>query len=299
MTSRSEQWHEERRTYVGASEVATVLGLSPYQTPVELWAVKTGRAKPTPDNDAMRAGRLLETMVVDKIRAHVGESYNWLEQPTIALADSDLRATPDLIIFAAPHRYIGEAKTTGVRAYLHTPPMHWVVQVQAQMIGKGDNAIGLLGIMERGTLECVIHRIEPHAGIQKRILAEVAAFMECVRNDTPPPAKTVADVAIVHPKASGVEIDCGPDSAMAEWTNRRAVLAGKLSEVRKITKDTTEVFEKAIAEIDAKIAEHMGDASRMVTPAGVWTFEMAHVAGYVVEPRSKRALKFKAAKETQ
>ena len=295
-TSRSKEWHEERRTYIGASEVATVLGLSPYQTPVELWAVKTGRAEPTPDNDAMRAGRLLEPMVIDKIKAHVEEPCDWREQMSFAVGRTDLRTTPDIIGKHERFYFVGEAKTTGVRAYLHTPPMHWAVQVQAQMIDRVA-AIGLLGIMERGTLECVVHRIEPHPGIQKRILAEVAAFMEHVRNDTPPPAKTVVDVAIVHPKASGAEIEAGPHDT--EWTIVRARLAGELSAARKIAKEATEALEKQIAEIDTRIAENMGDASRMVTPAGVWTFETAHRAGYVVEPSSKRVLKFKAAKESQ
>ena len=39
-----EEWLEGRKSYIGGSEAASILGLNPWQTNVELWERKTGRA---------------------------------------------------------------------------------------------------------------------------------------------------------------------------------------------------------------------------------------------------------------
>ena len=39
----NEQWHEERRKGIGASEASAIIGLNPYMNNVQLWELKTGR----------------------------------------------------------------------------------------------------------------------------------------------------------------------------------------------------------------------------------------------------------------
>lgn len=66
----------DRRAWIGGSDAAAVMGLSPWQTPVELWLEKTGqRAPQEPDAARQRIldrGKKLEPvvldMVVDKLR---------------------------------------------------------------------------------------------------------------------------------------------------------------------------------------------------------------------------------------
>ena len=38
-------WLQERSKGIGGSDVATVLGLNPYKTPLSLWEEKTGKTK--------------------------------------------------------------------------------------------------------------------------------------------------------------------------------------------------------------------------------------------------------------
>ncbi|MCB1614397.1 MAG: YqaJ viral recombinase family protein, partial [Pseudomonadales bacterium] len=40
-----EDWLDVRRRGIGASEAAAACGISPYQSPLELWLIKTGRDK--------------------------------------------------------------------------------------------------------------------------------------------------------------------------------------------------------------------------------------------------------------
>lgn len=44
LNSRSE-WLEKRKSYIGGSEAACIVGMNPYQSNVDLWELKTGRRK--------------------------------------------------------------------------------------------------------------------------------------------------------------------------------------------------------------------------------------------------------------
>ncbi len=60
----SDAWLKERDNGIGASEVATLLGLNPYQTPVELWLTKTGQTEGFAGNYASRRGQHMEAFVL-------------------------------------------------------------------------------------------------------------------------------------------------------------------------------------------------------------------------------------------
>jgi len=73
--ARARSAEPDRRTFLGGSDAPAVLGVSTWLTPVDLWRLKTGRAKPEPNPDRDRRlerGKRLEPficdMVVDKLR---------------------------------------------------------------------------------------------------------------------------------------------------------------------------------------------------------------------------------------
>lgn len=59
------EWHAARRERLGGSEVAALLGLSPWESEFSLWHRKTGLMDSERDNDEMKAGRLLEPVLLD------------------------------------------------------------------------------------------------------------------------------------------------------------------------------------------------------------------------------------------
>ena len=62
------QWLEARKKGVGGSDVAAVMGISKYSSPLEVWLVKTGREE-SPDlswKQAVEWGTRLEPVVVEK-----------------------------------------------------------------------------------------------------------------------------------------------------------------------------------------------------------------------------------------
>lgn len=62
----SEAWHAQRRSALGGSEVAAVLGLSPFESQFALWHRKSGMVQPVGDRPEMEWGRRLESAIRDK-----------------------------------------------------------------------------------------------------------------------------------------------------------------------------------------------------------------------------------------
>lgn len=65
-TASEAEWLEARRTRVTASEIAVLLGLSPYDSPYGLYHRKLGILPGQPDNPMMERGRVLEPYIADK-----------------------------------------------------------------------------------------------------------------------------------------------------------------------------------------------------------------------------------------
>ena len=57
------EWLEYRKGGIGSSEVGTILGLNPYETPYQLWRKKKGIDAPQAETFAMKAGHYLEDAV--------------------------------------------------------------------------------------------------------------------------------------------------------------------------------------------------------------------------------------------
>ena len=48
-----EAWLQGRKQGIGSSEVGTILGLNPFETPYQLWRRKRGMDAPVEENEAM------------------------------------------------------------------------------------------------------------------------------------------------------------------------------------------------------------------------------------------------------
>jgi len=65
-TGSEAEWLDARRRGITASEIAVVMGLSPYSSPYALYHQKLGVLPAQDDNDAMALGRYLEAYVADR-----------------------------------------------------------------------------------------------------------------------------------------------------------------------------------------------------------------------------------------
>lgn len=58
----------DRHTYIGASDIGVIMGVSPFKTPFELWCEKTQKIKPEnlDEKDSVRMGKVLEEFVAQE-----------------------------------------------------------------------------------------------------------------------------------------------------------------------------------------------------------------------------------------
>jgi len=136
------EWLKHREAGIGSSEVATIVGLNPWETPYQLWRRKVGLDPAKDETFAMKAGHYLEDAVAlfwhdstgqDIIKASAGD---WLivndQRPY-------MRVSPDRTYWLAgmPHnnanKGILECKTTQMSIDPDDIPKHWFCQVQYQL----------------------------------------------------------------------------------------------------------------------------------------------------------------------
>lgn len=74
LPQRSDEWLEIRNSTIGASEVAAILGLNPYEDAYKTWQYKTGRIQPKKQTKAMLRGVELESEAMEAAKAKIKHS---------------------------------------------------------------------------------------------------------------------------------------------------------------------------------------------------------------------------------
>ena len=95
----SPQWHAARANGIGGSEIAAVLGLSPYESRFSLWHRKKGLISPAEENPVMYWGTALEPVICAEFAKRHPE---WIphDAPTYAAAGRPWQiANPDRLLY--------------------------------------------------------------------------------------------------------------------------------------------------------------------------------------------------------
>jgi len=86
--------HEARKLTIGASEIAAVLGLNEWMSPLDVWEIKTGRKPPFEGNAHTERGNLQEPMILDWLQRELGRRIA-TDCPSILHSGGLASATPD------------------------------------------------------------------------------------------------------------------------------------------------------------------------------------------------------------
>lgn len=151
-------WLKYRESGIGSSEVATIVGLNPWETPYQLWRRKVGLDAPKQENFAMKAGHYLEDAVSLFWQDETGQQVIKSSAGDWLIRDNErpyLQVSPDRTYWLRnmPHsndnKGILEIKTTQKSIDEDDIPKHWFCQVQYQL-GVAGYQYGSLAWLTQG-----------------------------------------------------------------------------------------------------------------------------------------------------
>ena len=136
-----EEWLDIRKSGIGSSEVATIVGLNPWETPYQLWRRKVGIDEPKQENTAMRNGHHLEDAVSRMWHDATGREIIKRSAIDWIIRDNDrpyLQVSPDRTYWLGDSRSpeekgILEIKTTRMKVDANDLPKYWFCQIQYQL----------------------------------------------------------------------------------------------------------------------------------------------------------------------
>lgn len=267
---RSPEWHEARRNAIAASEIAAVLGLSPWTSPFDLWWEKRTGDQSQTEERRMRRGRRYEGLILEDF-AEEHPEFRVAPSVTVRSIDRPWQvATPDglayeggtlpanpVLLYAAGAEPIAtiEAKTAGSRAEWGEPgtddiPVYYRCQVLWQMDVLGVN-VAYLPVMFGDTYaEYVVEYDESDVKVM-RDAAET--FLASVRDDQMPDidgsTATLRRLKRLHPDLTDEDRDI-PANLIRQYQ-----LAQRLE---KAAHDRKRLAEN-------RIRHHLGTAARGIT----------------------------------
>lgn len=257
-----EAWLELRKGGIGSSEVGTILGLNPYETPYQLWRKKKGLDAPVPESFAMRAGHYLEDAVSlfyqdatgnEIIKASAGD---WLavdnERPYLRVSP-DRTYWPKGLSRRACNKGIVECKTTQKEIDGDSLPQHWFCQLQYQL-GVTELNWGALAWLTAGR-EFGYRDLTFDKEFYAWIVEEVTRFwVDYIIGDNEPLAINVADVLLKSPRHVEGKMLTANDDIIAE-----------LAELKELREELAALDQRKKV-IEETIKMTMGDAEALVLP---------------------------------
>ena len=253
--SRAE-WLEARTHGIGASEVASVLGVNPWETPYQLWRRKKGIDPPQEENFFMKAGHYLEDAVARFYADSTGVQIIQASAEDFMFVNDQkpyLRVSPDRTFWLPnsvhneDNRGILECKTTQMNVDADSIPQHWYCQLQMNL-GVAEMSTGALAWLTQGR-DFGFVNYDFDSDFFKFMLEEVDKFWtDYIIGDAVPENMSVEDVMIRAPRsAKGKSI---------EATEEISTVAAQLVEAKAAEKAAKD----ASSELADKLKLFMGDA---------------------------------------
>lgn len=253
---------QDRSKFIGASEIASVMGLNPWCTPLKLWALKTGKVAPDETNEAMEWGNRLEAVVAKKFEdmhkpaklmaykkryVHQGVPYLSCELDRIIVGTEELVEVKTANAWSAK-QWDGEEI-----------PIHYVLQVNLQL-GLSERRKGWFAVLVGGSKYLEKEITFDSELYDKQVASAIAFWENNVIADVPPMAMAAdneENVLSLFPEAS-TEIVKIEDEENMELIN--TALEHRLEVMKEIS-----AAEQEKEGIDAKIKLIIKEAGGLET----------------------------------
>lgn len=256
----------DRQTYIGSSDTAAILGISPWKTPLDVYLDKVQPRVEITDPDKLRVlnrGKRMEPYVIDLLAEETGleivrrgeryidTEYNFLA----AEIDAEAAGGENIEIkTVSPFK----AKEWGEQQSDEIP-VHYAAQAMHALMITG-RALCVFGVLI-GADDFRIYRIERDDVTIAAIRAKEIAFWKRVQDRNPPEPSTVSDVFRLF----------GTHDSGAAIAANDAIQADVLA--MKSLKADAKSLEGLIAMREERIKLYMGDAAILTmngTPSITW-----------------------------
>ena len=281
------EWLKFRKGGIGGSEAPTILGVNPYQSPLDLWAEKRGLVEGKEQTEQMAWGRRLQKAITEGYEEETKRKV--MDQGIHSFVHKEhefIRYSADGLIPRDKGDLIFEAKNTGyltAKDLIEDFPIWMDVQVQHGVLTLGLEG-GSIAVLVRGN-RLWWKDIERNDAFIEQMLEKEMEFWEMVKSGTPPDAdyreSTAKTIAKLYPKDTGATVQLPPEAI--EWAEKRDAADVEIKMAKK---------EKDEAENKLRMA--IGDNTFGILPnGGTFSWKWQERKAYEVKATEFRVLRRK------
>lgn len=257
-----DEWLKQRELGIGSSEVGTILGINPWETPYQLWRRKLGIDPPVEQNDAMRWGHYLEDAIAQAFQDTTGKTVikasagDWL---AVDKKHDYLRVSPDRTYWidggrSHNNKGIVECKSTRLRFDDGDVPQYWFTQLMYQLGVMGYQE-GYLAWLQRDTLNFGTMQVNLDVDFYRFMVDRLTEFWEVnLVGRVEPDIVTLDDMMLKYTRSNPGKTIEVTDEVMAD-INALKVLKPQIEELTSQKK-----------EIEDRVKFAMQDAETLCLP---------------------------------
>lgn len=257
-----EEWLSIRKTGIGGSDVASILGLSPWRTETSLFLNKTGAAEDQAQSLAMRIGNELEDFAAKLYCEQTGytvRNYGYMIRKGHSIADVDRLVSVDGSV-PAHHEDIRtdtilECKTTG-HIWGDEVPAYYQTQVQHYLGLTGCRYCDVAVMFRAPFLDFKIYRIERDDALIRAIQDRVEGWwsQHIVAGVAPDPSN-LGDAKALYVRSNGATVTA--DNSVVEAVSAMVGIKKEIEE-----------REQALENLQGIVCGAIGEAETIVAPDG-------------------------------
>lgn len=247
-----EAWLAERRTGIGGSDAAAVIGLSDWTTPLQVYLDKRGELPPTEPSPAMLWGTLLEPVLRQRyadltgleIIRHKGIQRH--PKMPFVIASLDGIAGDRLLELktARTDKDWGEPGTDEI-------PLAYRIQVQHYLAVTGLSLADIAVLI--GGQDFRIYTVEADRILQDSLLEQEAEFWERVQQGFPPDPVTPDDVKTLWRQANGTTLDASMDVETNAAASSLAIVKKEIEDLKAMEEALKTALQKTMGPADCLI----------------------------------------------
>jgi putative phage-type endonuclease len=241
----------DRKHYIGGSDIAAIVGLDPWRSPLDVYLEKVGQGRDVIVTEQMKWGMRLEPLILKGYAETTGRKLRRKLRLLVDRQHNFIAGHVDAITTQTPRRVV-EAKAS--RSEWHTPPDNYMAQVQWYLRITGLEIADIVALF--GGSQLRVYEIQADAEAQRELVeAAVEFWANHVLARVPPAPRSEADVRKLWSAKTGKQVVASVEIEQV-WQRLVEVAAEQAR---------LEAEEKALRD---QIAVVMQDATELIRPDG-------------------------------